>query len=402
MWRARACSRQVDDAGAVCQPGPLTPQWKVRMRCRLLCCFPQPHAASGLQEAHAYFRAVRASGEVSPRARALTALLVALNPADYTAWAWRYRCVAAAAAEEEAAAAETNAPGAAASSAGAWSGCSADESQRRAFLLCTVLTSLRAVIAAELRYTERLAERSAKNYQLWCVPASQPRAAASALCTYQPVRRNHRRLVAALGVARAGAPAVAARELAFTSAALGDDAKNYHAWAHRGWAVALGQLWAAELRATDALLRDDPRNNSAWNARLGALTRRGGEGEPHTLDGAAAEAEVARAGEALRDAPRDEAAWAYVRGVLRAAPASCNAAAAAGALAAAHASAGCPHATAFLADEALARSAAARAAGDEHAAAAEAAAARAAFASLQRADPVRAHYWACRCAAIAA
>ena len=138
VWRARACSRQVDDAGAVCQPGPLTPQWKVRMRCRLLCCFPQPHAASGLQEAHAYFRAVRASGEVSPRARALTALLVALNPADYTAWAWRYRCVAAAAAEEEAAAAETNAPGAAASSAGAWSGCSADESQRRAFLLCTV------------------------------------------------------------------------------------------------------------------------------------------------------------------------------------------------------------------------------------------------------------------------
>lgn len=129
-WRARACSRQVDDAGAVCQPSPLTPQWKVRLRCRPLCCSPQPpHAASGRQEAHAYFRAVRASGEVSPRARALTALLVALNPADYTAWAWRYRCVAAAAAEEAASAA-ADAPDGAASSAGAWSACAAQMSRR--------------------------------------------------------------------------------------------------------------------------------------------------------------------------------------------------------------------------------------------------------------------------------
>ena len=60
---------------------------------------------------------MRARGEVSPRARALTALLIALNPADYTAWAWRYRCVAA---EAEAEAAAADAAGAAApDSAGA-------------------------------------------------------------------------------------------------------------------------------------------------------------------------------------------------------------------------------------------------------------------------------------------
>ena len=203
--------------------------------------------------------------------------------------------------------------------------------------------------------------------------------------------------MATLAASRDGAAAVAARELAFTAAALVDDAKNYHAWAHRGWAVALGRLWNAELRATEALLRDDPRNNSAWNARLCALTRRGGDGG--TVAAAAAAAEVARAQAALAAAPRDEAVWAYVRGVLRAAGGGEAAVAAAGALAAAHAAAGCPHATAFLADEACARAAAASAAGDERAAKAEAAAARDAFTALQRADPVRAHYWAFRRAA---
>lgn len=115
--------RQVEPAGAVCQPGPLTPQWTVRSPAplSLRCSLRSPPRAHGRtprrQEAHAYFRAVRACGEVSPRARALTALLIALNPADYTAWAWRYRCVAAAA---EAEAAADDAAGAAApDSAGA-------------------------------------------------------------------------------------------------------------------------------------------------------------------------------------------------------------------------------------------------------------------------------------------
>ena len=110
--------RQVEPAGAVCQPGPLTEQWTVRLRTpactqRAACtarvaltCDSPAHPSPTThrpppQEAHAYFRAVRARSEVSPRARQLTALLIALNPADYTAWAWRCRCVAAAAEEEE-------------------------------------------------------------------------------------------------------------------------------------------------------------------------------------------------------------------------------------------------------------------------------------------------------------
>jgi hypothetical protein len=51
-----------------------------------------------------------------------------------------------------------------------------------------------------------------------------------------------------------------------------DDAKNYHAWAHRQALVAAfaGEhpgLWAAELRGASRLLRADARNNSAWAQR---------------------------------------------------------------------------------------------------------------------------------------
>ena len=46
-------------------------------------------------EALAYFRAVRARGERSPRALELARALVGFNSADYTAWRWRWACVEA-------------------------------------------------------------------------------------------------------------------------------------------------------------------------------------------------------------------------------------------------------------------------------------------------------------------
>ena len=45
------------------------------------------------------------------------------------------------------------------------------------------------------------------------------------------------------------------------------DNKNYHAWAHRQWAITHFGLWEGELEFTDAMIKEDLRNNSAWNQR---------------------------------------------------------------------------------------------------------------------------------------
>ena len=90
-----ACSLAVQPAlPQVCE-APLSDHWQVSHRPSVS---QPPHSRA--QEAHAYFRAVLASGEVSARAHALSTRLIALNAADYTAWALRWRCVQAAAAAE--------------------------------------------------------------------------------------------------------------------------------------------------------------------------------------------------------------------------------------------------------------------------------------------------------------
>ena len=60
-------------------------------------------------------------------------------------------------------------------------------------------------------------------------------------------------------------------ELAFTEQILEEDAKNYHSWQHRHWAMERFGLFAdpsdGGLDYVDRLLREDIRNNSAWNHR---------------------------------------------------------------------------------------------------------------------------------------
>lgn len=65
------------------------------------------------------------------------------------------------------------------------------------------------------------------------------------------------------------------REVAFTTLSLGFDAKNYHTWAYRQWALSHfypdsitdALIWQAELEYVNELLESDVRNNSAWNHR---------------------------------------------------------------------------------------------------------------------------------------
>ena len=71
------------------------------------------------------------------------------------------------------------------------------------------------------------------------------------------------------------------RELPFTERALKIDAKNYHTWAYRQWALChfYGldsrfdqekklQIWKEELKFTEKLIKEDVRNNSVWNHRF--------------------------------------------------------------------------------------------------------------------------------------
>lgn len=135
-----------------------------------------------------------------------------------------------------------------------------------------------------------------KNYQVW----------------------QHRRVV----VGRLGD---ASGEGAFTGAAFAEDRKNYHAWAHRQWAVAGqcgedGGAWGRELDFTLPLLEEDVRNNSAWNHRWFVVTRGGGAPRavpPHKLPTLAAlSAEVDFTLQALRKVSRNEAAWSHLRALV--------------------------------------------------------------------------------------
>ncbi len=57
------------------------------------------------------------------------------------------------------------------------------------------------------------------------------------------------------------------KELDVTATVLEQDAKNYHAWQHRQWAIRTFELWKDELQYVEDLISKDVRNNSAWNQR---------------------------------------------------------------------------------------------------------------------------------------
>ena len=65
----------------------------------------------------------------------------------------------------------------------------------------------------------------------------------------------------------------AMQELAYAAERLSEDAKNYHAWAHRQAIVKQFGLWQQEREVTAHLLQEDVRNNSAWNQRFFVLSK---------------------------------------------------------------------------------------------------------------------------------
>jgi protein farnesyltransferase/geranylgeranyltransferase type-1 subunit alpha len=71
------------------------------------------------------------------------------------------------------------------------------------------------------------------------------------------------------------------------------DAKNYHTWAYRQWALSHffgdsekhADLWQKELDFTSSLIENDVRNNSAWNHRWFTVFARPEEASKQLIDG---------------------------------------------------------------------------------------------------------------------
>lgn len=219
-------------------------------------------------EAHDYLRAVLKADERSERAFALTTICLKFNPANYTCWNFRRRCLVA---------------------------------------LCTPTDSdARATIDVEridtdLEFADKLGGTNPKNYQLW----------------------YHRRALLEIRFKGDERIQVAQKELGYVDKILGDDNKNYHAWSHRQWIIRTinqPQLWSAEIEYSHSKILLDPRNNSAWNQRWFATH----EGEIAANSGmklgklsfekAEEEANYAVCGAQVD--PFNECPWRYLIGVL--------------------------------------------------------------------------------------
>lgn len=326
------------------------------------------------------FRALYGKKELSARALALTEQAITLNPANYTAWAYRRQCI--------------------------------DKIATR-FVEKADKSGLSALLAHEFTYTDDISADSPKNYQLWghrrwltefhlrmstsnnsaagsdcCVGYSGACAAAltneliftrnvltreqyscaggipqqllgekdwfgrGAIEALRPAEHEGADLSHLLPAERWSTAAAGEREESATRVCDPGaiDAKNYHAWAHRQWALAIlgplclphkpgsacvcgqqlpvtppppstesvaspGLSWppslvAHELGFSQCLLADDVRNNSAWNHRWFVLRQSGSFLRLLQSEMEGALRSLSR-GPSLNDS-----AWAYARGLL--------------------------------------------------------------------------------------
>ena len=228
-------------------------------------------------DAHDYFRAVHASGEVSRRALDLTAECLRMNGANYTVWHRRWALVEALAAAEAETKASCTSP--------AIDGDDGEDHRER---------PSPSLVDLEFEYATAMALENPKNYQVW----------------------NHMRLVSQ----HLGDVSVE-RNVRATGEALALDAKNIHAWTHRLWVTRTFPKTTrdAERAFTERMIDDDVRNNSAWNQRF-AVTFLSSScddddvlRDEETTDVVSKELAFAETKIAL--APDNESAWNYLRGV---------------------------------------------------------------------------------------
>jgi protein farnesyltransferase/geranylgeranyltransferase type-1 subunit alpha len=218
-----------------------------------------------------YLRAIIATREHSPRALALTAHIIDLNPAHYTVWLFR----------------------------------------------ASTLFALNSSLTDELSWVNTIALANQKNYQIW---------------HHRQLLIEH--LYPSLASDRSKVLDLARSEAEFMTQMFELDSKNYHVWSYRQYFVRKLGLFPSqcegpgehrELDTVEALLESDVRNNSAWAHRFFIVfSDPGCSTEDSTAlerDEKVPEAIVDREIEfsevRIRRAPMNQSGWNYVKGVLR-------------------------------------------------------------------------------------
>ncbi|KAI1005092.1 hypothetical protein K3495_g3125 [Podosphaera aphanis] len=214
-------------------------------------------------EVTSYLRAIMAVKEHSPRALALTAHVIALNPAHYTVWLYR----------------------------------------------ASIIFALNTSISAELEWLNEVALQNQKNYQIW---------------HHRQLLIDH--LYPSIATDSESMEQLAASESSFIQTMFDADSKNYHVWSYRQYLVRKLNLFnATEMASIETLLSTDIRNNSAWSHRfflvfsnpeyvkvpVSALNH-----DPQIPDDII-EREKVFAKTAIAKAPQNQCPWSYLRGVLR-------------------------------------------------------------------------------------
>lgn len=209
-----------------------------------------------------------ASKEHSPRALALTAHIISLNPAHYTVWLYR----------------------------------------------ASTLFALTFALSDELAWLNDVALNNQKNYQIW---------------HHRQLLIDH--LYPTISSSRAQVLDLARSEIDFLTQMFAEDSKNYHVWSYRQYLVRKLDLFPsqcgdpAELGAVERLIEEDVRNNSAWSHRFFLVFSDPG----NSTDGSKAtevdakvpagilDREVRVAENAIYLAPQNQSPWNFLRGVLR-------------------------------------------------------------------------------------
>lgn len=229
----------------------------------LVCRIDYPPAFA---TAYDYFRAVSHIDERSERALQLTTLCLQFNPANYTVWHFRRKCM--------------------------WALLEKETKQ---------FNGLEAFLVNDLTLAAALGGDNPKNYQIWYHRR--------AILEYVQQTTDHNKEL--FGT-------FCRRELDYTAQVFQEDSKNYHAWCFRQWIVQAmkePQIWQEEIEYSHQMIvHSDVRNNSAWNQRWLAV-HQGQLATPLTMETAQAEADYALQG--ARIDPYNECPWRYLVAILK-------------------------------------------------------------------------------------